>query len=443
MLPLSVRSVLHQRTLIAGAFVAVLMGTALVAVTGRCLAAALAVHPRPGVDMGGIETILALAGVVSGFVTVFCVAGTSAFSVALRRRDLALLRLIGGGGGQIRRLVIGEALVTAVAAAIPGCLLGAVGTSAALDLLSDARLTPVPLHPPVSSVPLAIALGAGVLLALLGAAAAAVRAAGIAPAEALRESQLDLKVMTVTRWAAGAFMLAAGALMITLAALNGAEAATPLTVFGAMALAVAATTLAPAYLPRLAWLAAAPAGRLTGIPWQLAAAGIATARRRTASLAAPVIASVAIIGTLTAVLAAANAASAASSEQARLNQTVLLMMTVPAFVYALISIAGAQAMAYSARREEVTAMRLLGISRRQIRRMAVWESVIAVALGALLGLAVTAASLAAYHAALQRTYETTRLAVPWAAFVILAITCLATAVGSGLLAVSRPPPSGW
>ena len=60
-----------------------------------------------------IVVAVSLLGVTSGlagFVAIFVVAGTFAYAVAARRRELGLLRTVGATPRQARRLVLGEAL---------------------------------------------------------------------------------------------------------------------------------------------------------------------------------------------------------------------------------------------------------------------------------------------------------------------------------------------
>ncbi len=78
-------------------------------------------------------------------------------------------------------------------------------------------------------MPLAIAFGAGLVLSIVGVTASSMRAARITPAEALRDSKIDTKVMTTLRWVSGSIMFACGTVMVILAAFIGGETATPLT----------------------------------------------------------------------------------------------------------------------------------------------------------------------------------------------------------------------
>src|SRR5215468_9909920 len=86
-----------------------------------------AAEPNPDADLFAVA--VALLGVTSGlagFVAIFVVAGTFAYAVAARRRELGLLRTVGATPRQARRLVLGEALAVAVAAALAGSALGVV-----------------------------------------------------------------------------------------------------------------------------------------------------------------------------------------------------------------------------------------------------------------------------------------------------------------------------
>ncbi|WP_330333364.1 ABC transporter permease [Streptomyces sp. NBC_00536] len=341
---ISVQSVRHYWALFVGTFVALALGVALIGVSAAALAATWSV-PAPAadlpsvtltdgtgtartlsggtLDMGGVQSVLAMAGVVSAFVTVFVIAGTCAFGIALRRRDMGLLRLVGAGGPQVRRMVLGESLAVAVPAAVTGCLAAAVAAPSVLDALNSTGLSPVELHPGPVLWPLVFAAGSGLLIAVLGVFAASKRAARVRPTEALREADLDAKAMTAGRAVTGAALLVTGAVMVSIAPGSGAEAATPLALFGAMALAVAATLLGPAYLPPLLRLLSLPLRWADPVAGRMAAASVTTSRRRTASLVGPVLAIVAIVGVFTTVLSTAGAATEADDRARTAAQLIV------------------------------------------------------------------------------------------------------------------------
>ncbi|MGW1198626.1 FtsX-like permease family protein [Streptomyces sp. NPDC002536] len=341
---LSLRSVRHHWALFAGTFVALALGVALIGVTATAMAATWAAEPsgdggpavtlKDGtgashtlhggdVDMGGVQSVLAMAGVVSAFVTVFVIAGTFAFSVALRRRDMGLLRLVGAGGPQVRRMVLGEALAVAVPAAAVGCVVAALAAPWAVHALNGTGLSPVVLHPGPAGGPLLFAAGSGLVIAVLGALAASRRAARVGPTESLREADLDSQAMTAGRWTTGSLLLVAGAVMVALAPNAGAEAATPLALFGSMALTLAASSLGPVYLPRLVRMLMAPLKWSGSVSGRLAAEAVSTARRRTAALVGPVLAIVAVVGVFTSVMATTGAAADADERARTLGQLVV------------------------------------------------------------------------------------------------------------------------
>lgn len=342
---ISLQSVRHYRALFAGSFVALALGVALIGVCASALAATWAVEQPERtaaasvtltdgtgaartlssgeLDMGGVQSVLAIAGVVSAFVTVFVIAGTCAFSIALRRRDMGLLRLVGAGGPQVRRMVMGESLAVAVPAALVGCVVAAVAAPHAVDALNGTGLSPVDLRPGPVFWPLVLAAGSGLFIAVAGVLAASKRAARVRPTEALREADLDSHTMTAGRAVTGVLTLAGGAVMVWLAPGAGAEAATPLALFGTMALAVAATLLGPLYLPALLRIVSLPLRWADPVAGRLAAEAAGTSRRRTASLVGPVLAIVAIVGVFTTVMSTTGAATEADDRARTTAQLVV------------------------------------------------------------------------------------------------------------------------
>ncbi|MFD7071805.1 FtsX-like permease family protein [Streptomyces sp. NPDC059913] len=342
---ISLQSVRHYWALFAGTLVALALGVALIGVSAAALAATWAVDGTPDgsnptatlkdgagtahtlssgdLDMGGVQSVLAMAGVVSAFVTVFVIAGTCAFGIALRRRDMGLLRLVGAGGGQVRRMVLGESLAVAVPAAALGCAVAAVTAPVAVEALNGTGLSPVDLRPGPLLWPLVFAAGSGLVIAVLGMVAASKRAARARPSEALREADLDSRTMTVGRAVTGVPALLAGAVMVALAPGSGAEAATPLALFGTMALAIGATLLGPWYLPPLLLLMAVPLRWADPVAGRLAAESVRTSRRRTASLVGPVLAILAIVGIFTTVFSTTGAATSADDRARTTAQLVV------------------------------------------------------------------------------------------------------------------------
>ncbi|ONI88791.1 hypothetical protein ALI22I_17565 [Saccharothrix sp. ALI-22-I] len=302
----------HRPALYVGAFVALSLATGLVGVTLAALQAIFDAQTPGGpvvvvnggsfsrdpVDLGGIDNVLVISATVSTFVGILVVASAFGFGVAMRRRDLALLRLVAAGGGQVRRLVLGESLVVGTLAGIAGSGLAVLTAPLAGQALSGG-FSPVPLTVQPNLVHLLITFAIGLVVALLGANLSARRAARVRPAEALREADLDTGLVSAGRLLMSVPLLVGGIVMLVLAPGGGAEASTPLAVFGGLALTAGAAALGPLYQPALARAVLLPARGTMG---RLAAASVGTARRRTAAIVTPVFVVLAVTGVLSAVL---------------------------------------------------------------------------------------------------------------------------------------------
>lgn len=342
---LSVQSVRHYWALFAGTFVTLALGIALIGVSASALAATWRVNATQDgsnssvtlkdgtgtartlsggdLDMGGVQSVLAMAGVVSAFVTVFVIAGTCAFGIALRRRDMGLLRLVGAGGSQVRRVVLGESLVVAAPATVVGCAVAVAAAPLTVEALNGTGLSPVDLRSGPLLWPLLFAAGSGLVIALLGMLAASRWAAGAGPTEALREADLDSRTMTAGRAVTGVLALLSGAAMVALAPGSGTEAATPLALFGTMSLAVAATLLGPLYMAPLLCLMVLPLRWADPVVGRLVAESVRTSRRRIASLVGPVLAILAIVGVFTTVLSTTRATTSADDRARTAAQLVV------------------------------------------------------------------------------------------------------------------------
>jgi putative ABC transport system permease protein len=266
---------------------------------------------RDAPDMQGITTVLALSAVVAGFMTIMVVAGTFAFSIALRRRLMAQLRLLGASGGQVRRMVVAEAVLVAIPAAAVGCLIAALLTPPTVRAVDRSGLSPVRLPGAPHPGPLLCSFGVGLLLAATAALLASHRASRVPPIEALTDAALDTHVMTGGRWGAGLLALGAGTLMMSLAPAVNALNATPLAIFGTSALTVAAVFLGPACLPWISRIGGLASRRSTAMSVHIALAAAAASRRRTASLVAPILAITAIVGIVLGVMRTSDATAVA------------------------------------------------------------------------------------------------------------------------------------
>ncbi|WBC09437.1 FtsX-like permease family protein [Micromonospora sp. WMMA1947] len=214
---------------------------------------AIGVRMAPGADVGAVREIASAAGATAyagkdrgnaeqsdhlaaqsllvgagaafgGYVVlliVFVVAGTIGLSVRHRRRDLALLRAVAATPGQVRRMLVAEATLLALAGSAIGGPAGLLAARWVHGELVGRGFVPAgfPMAGGLFAVPAAI--GTAVLVAVVAALIAARRVTAIKPVEALGEIAVEPRrggpvrpiagVLTLTAaGSAGAFTLGAG-----------------------------------------------------------------------------------------------------------------------------------------------------------------------------------------------------------------------------------------
>ncbi|MFB6891980.1 FtsX-like permease family protein [Kitasatospora sp. NPDC056327] len=315
MLRIALKSLKARPVSLLGAFLALALGVATTAVVLLGLAAALS-GGADGEELVGLVAALGTAGGVGAFVSSFVVASTYSYAVARRRRELGLLRLAGATRAQVRRTVLTEALVLGAAASATGCLLGRLGAPAFAGRLADAGLAPPGFAPATALWPLAAAFATGLLVALGGVAAAVRRAGRADPLDALRTADLDTGVLTTGRLLTAlglllAFLLPVGSALATDPAdLLHRKTYTTLPMWLICACGLLSPLLAP---PLIRLLARAVPRRCTGYAGRLVPAGAAAALRRTGAVAAPVLVSVALTGSLAGALDTVGAARTAEA----------------------------------------------------------------------------------------------------------------------------------
>ncbi|GAA1535943.1 ABC transporter permease [Nocardioides humi] len=164
-----------------------------------------------GAFLGIINTFLLVFAIIAVIVGGFIIVNTFSILVAQRTRELALLRALGAGRGQVTRSVLLEALVLALVATTLGIGLGlvlarglaAMFRSVGLDIASDALdLTP-------RTIVTGYVVGVGVTMA--AAYLPARRGAKVAPVAAMRADAVPERGSLRRRSLVGAVLLAVGA----------------------------------------------------------------------------------------------------------------------------------------------------------------------------------------------------------------------------------------
>ncbi|MFF0092234.1 FtsX-like permease family protein [Streptomyces canus] len=196
---------------------------------------------RPGVDPVSSDTLTTSASVVGGYGTLlvfFAVASTLTVNVRQRASELELLRCSGATPGQIRRMVVGEAVAVALIGAVLAIGPAMLGGQALLDAFQDSGQVAGSVDHSFGPV----ALLSGVDITLVAAAGAAF----LAVRRATRTRQPRGRARTFLAYAA----LCTGAVSVTstfaFSATDEALMATP--AYGAILLSVGFALLAPRLL---------------------------------------------------------------------------------------------------------------------------------------------------------------------------------------------------
>src|SRR4051812_39554121 len=236
-------------------------------------------------DRTGLIAIFGALGGIAGAVALFVVAGTFALAIIQRRRETAVLRALGATPPQIRRLIAGEALLVSLAAGALGLVAAHPLANLIVDVLADRGEVGPAFAPSRSLVPLAAALGMGVVIAQLAVFAAARRAGRIPPADALREVAIEHSRPGLLPVLAGVLCLAGG---VAMSVLFSGLWAMAFAVLGGILLAMGTGLLGRWLLGIPAAVLAAPLRRL-GASGLLAGTSLAANRWRTAALATPIV----------------------------------------------------------------------------------------------------------------------------------------------------------
>lgn len=247
--------------------------------------------------VAGRSDLIALLGTIAGAagtVAVFVIASTFAFAVAQRRRENAALRAIGATPGQVRRMVVVEAMLV-------GLIGGAIGLIAGLPLagwiataLVNHNAAPQGFAAHVTWIALVCALGAGLLVCLLAVLAVAWRAGSVPPAEALREQRTGRQRIGPARAIVGLTLVGCGIAMICV--FQG-QAALAFSYATALLFMSGVGLLGPLVLGGLSALVARPLRVLPGALGLLASTALSASRSRGGAIGVPIMLITVLAGT--------------------------------------------------------------------------------------------------------------------------------------------------
>jgi putative ABC transport system permease protein len=287
--------------LFVGAIITVALAVALTQASLLGLVSAATADPPVGLPeiealaaSEGYEAAAALLGLVVGiafFVSIFIVSSTFAFAVVQRRRDMALLRLVGAARAQVRRLLIGESIMVGALGTLVGIPAGVAVANYQDRLLVGLDLVPTGFQTEWRLWIVAVSCGVGILVAALAAWAAAFRAGRVRPLEALHGGLRADRVMTVWRWVAGFVAFSGAIAMLIAASVVGPDGGLALSINVAFVLVIGLAAWSPVVVPPIAGLLSMLAHVL--MPRSalrvLVRGNVRTGVRRTASTATPIV----------------------------------------------------------------------------------------------------------------------------------------------------------
>ena len=437
----SVRS--RPTTFVAG-FLSMFLGAIVVGSFATLLATGLA----DGVSDADQTTLVTMASVVGGWglmIVLFSVASTMSVQVRQRARELARYRMVGALPRQVRRMVLGEALVlgaVAVALAVlPAVLVGRW----VFGMLHDAGMLDPDLEHS-AGLPFVAATSLLVLLVSLAAVRLCVHRASRVPAvQALREGDHGERRVTLSWWRriAASFCLISGAglSVVTVAVMRdqsdpyaAMQTAGPACIWWSLGGAL----LAPWFLRVAARLSAGMLKRF-GAPGHLAAHDLGRRSQLLAGMLAPVIVLVGMgLGTLYLMAIENHAPPVVGGDVTEIDadSLALLNYVVVGMVatFAAIMVVNTVASVVVDRRRELGQQRLAGATRGQVVATSTLEAALVAVTGLVVGSVASLGTVVPYSVVkLDRLVPD--VTVLW--WVLVWASAVVLTVGSTFVAVRR------
>lgn len=251
-----------------------------------------------GTDKLGLLQLATNAGIAVVAIAFFVVAGTIALSIALRWRNLALLRAVGATPGQVRRMIWLELAVLGAVAGLAAYLPGLWLANWALRGLAAHQLLPPSPHAWTSPVVVLIAVGAGIVFAEIAGLVSVRRVSRIRPAAALSEATVEPRLIHPVRLLFGLCALGGGAAMCLLMTMVtfSTNLIDLFAILTGLLFLIAIALLGPVLVRLAELLARLPLLLVSGVGGRLALADIRRRPRRMAAAVSAVALGVAFVG---------------------------------------------------------------------------------------------------------------------------------------------------
>jgi putative ABC transport system permease protein len=395
--------------------------------------AALSTAEKAALDENGMTAVAPLFVMISVYLSLLIVGVTMGSAIRRQARDIALVKTIGAGPGQVRRAIALQAAVVAIPATLTGAALGGLIGRLWVGSLVAHQVAPaaVVFHAHPAALPIALAVT--LPTSLLGALLAAIRLSRVRPAIAMSETAAPRRRIGVVRTVAGLLVAGGGVYAAGRVATMDAEDAGGLAFVLMLAMCAAAGLLGPVLLR-----AGAPLARLFGRTGALAAANLAVRARSLSGALVPL-----ALATSFATVKVAMHTTVAHETGFDASRDVLWLDYSGTAVYSAFAAVAALATLVTvtmSRRVEFATVRLAGASRAHALRIVVCEAIVVV----VTGLAVAAGAAATLLVPLLRA--SLGIAMPYlpAGAVITGVLGVVLVVGLGMVLpaavlLRRPP----
>jgi putative ABC transport system permease protein len=243
--------------------------------------------------------VTAAFGGLALFIAIFVVAGTMGLSIQQREREIALLRAVAATPSQIRRMISWEAVIVGLIGSAAGILPGAILGRALAEGLVRHGVAPPNLTVSAGWLPIAAAVGGGVIAALLAVLGAGRRASRVPPTAALTNAAVEPRLLGPGRVIGGLLSLAGAVPLLAVATTTSApDTAAATSEMTALFLIAAVGFLGPIVARLAAGVLGPPLARLSPVGGFLASANLRTATRRFSSASTPLMLTVGLSCTL-------------------------------------------------------------------------------------------------------------------------------------------------
>ncbi len=234
---------------------------------------------------------------ITAFVSAFIINNVFGITIGQRLRELALLRAIGASTGQVRRMIIVEALIISVTGTVLG-IIGGLGVAKGLILLFDAAgagFPPTSLRLEPRTIVVSFLVGVGITL--LSVLVPARRASRIPPVAAMRPELGFTALTSSRRLIAGGVVTIVGAVLFLIGLFgdNGTLGLILLAGGGALLIFLGVASLSSTVARPVSRALGLPLQKMFGTPGRLARENASRSPRRTARTASALMIGVALV----------------------------------------------------------------------------------------------------------------------------------------------------